>query len=478
VLLAALVLARQALVQRDLINAQKQLRHQAFYDALTGLPNRTLVLDRAEWMLAAARRRRLRLAALFVDLDGFKDVNDSFGHATGDQLLQAVAVRLTAVVRGTDTVGRFGGDEFVVLLDPDVQTDSQDVAERILATLREPFQLDDRSLAPIEIGASVGINEMDASEVDDATADTLLGDADRALYAAKAAGKGRYTVYGRKSPAGDSRHPASAAAARRPQRNRARLAAELAQALDGDALELWFQPQADSHTGRVRSAEALVRWRHPVHGLLMPVDFIPLAESTGLIHKLTTRVLDMALGQCAEWKRAGLHLRVSVNVSASDLLGDLDVRVAAALERHDLDPSAVVIEVTESAIHSDPVRSGAMLTRLQQLGVGLSLDDFGTGFSSLQHLKMLPVNEIKIDRSFVTEMTSADTAIVEATTQLAHRLGKRVVAEGVEDRGTWSRLAAAGCELIQGYVLSRPVPPDELEETLRSAEATPTPRAA
>jgi len=478
ILLAGLVLARQALVQRDLINAQGQLRHQAFYDALTGLPNRTLVLDRAEWMLASARRRRLRLAVLFVDLDGFKDVNDSLGHAAGDKLLQAVAIRLTAVVRGTDTVGRFGGDEFVVLLDPDVQMDPQDVAERILETLREPFPLEGRSLGAIEIGASVGISEVEVSEVDDATPDTLLGDADRALYAAKAAGKGRYTVYGAKPVTGDSRHPASSAAARRPQRNRARLAAELAQALDGDALELWFQPQADSRTGRVHSAEALVRWRHPVHGLLLPADFIPLAEATGLIHKLTTRVLDEAFGQCAEWERAGLHLRVSVNVSASDLLGDLDERVAAALDRHHLDPSAVVIEVTESAIHSDPARSGAMLTRLQRLGVGLSLDDFGTGFSSLQHLKTLPVTEIKIDRSFVIEMTPADVAIVEATTELAHRLGKRVVAEGVEDRTTWSRLAAAGCELIQGYALSRPVPPEELEAILRSTEATPTPRAA
>ena len=477
-LLAALVLARQALVQRDLVNAQGQLRHQAFYDALTGLPNRTLVLDRAEQMLASARRRRLRLAALFVDLDGFKDVNDSLGHAAGDKLLQAVAIRLTAVVRDTDTVGRFGGDEFVVLLDPDMQLDSEDVAERIVATLREPFQVEHGSLGPIEIGASVGISEVEVSEVDDATADTLLGEADRALYAAKAAGKGRYTVYGAKPAGGDSRHPASSAAARRPQWNRARLASELAQALDTEALELWFQPQADPRTGRVLAAEALVRWRHPVHGLLLPADFIPLAESTGLIHKLTSRVLDAALGQCAEWKRAGLHLRVSVNVSASDLLGDLDERVAAALDRHDLDPSAVVIEVTESAVHSDPARAREMLTRLQRLGVGLSLDDFGTGFSSLQHLKTLPVTEIKIDRSFVIDMTPDDAAIVEATTQLAHRLGKRVVAEGVEDRSTWSRVAAAGCELIQGYALSRPVPADELEATLRSADAEPTPRAA
>jgi diguanylate cyclase (GGDEF)-like protein len=405
--LAGLVLARQALVQRDLIHAQKQLRHQAFYDALTGLPNRTLVLDRAEQMLASARRRRQSLAALFVDLDGFKDVNDSLGHAAGDQLLQAVAIRLTAVVRETDTVGRFGGDEFVVLLDPDTQLNAQEVAERILATLREPFQLEHESLGPIQISASVGI-----SEAEDATADTMLGEADRALYVAKAAGKGRYAVYGAKSWAGDSRHPASAAAARQPQSNRARLAAELAQALDGDAVEVWFQPQADARTGRVQAVEALVRWRHPVHGLLLPADFVPLAETTGLIHKLTDRVLDAALAQCAAWRRAGLYLRISVNVSQADLLDHLDDRVAAALDRHQLEPRAMVIEVTESAVLSDPTRARAMLIRLERLGVGLSLDDFGTGFSSLEHLKTLPVTEIKIDRSFVTEMTLADVAIV------------------------------------------------------------------
>jgi diguanylate cyclase (GGDEF)-like protein len=472
-LLAGLVLARQALVQRDLINAQKQLHHQAFYDALTGLPNRTLVLDRAKLMLASARRRRQSLAALFVDLDGFKDVNDSLGHAAGDQLLRAVAIRLTAVVRETDTVGRFGGDEFVVLLDPDTQLNAQEVAERILATLREPFQLEHESLGPIQISASVGI-----TEADDATADTMLGEADRALYVAKAAGKGRYAAYGAKSRAGDSRHPASAAAARQPQSNRARLAAELAQALDGDAVEVWFQPQADARTGRVQAVEALVRWRHPVHGLLLPADFVPLAETTGLIHKLTDRVLDAALAQCAAWRRAGLYLRISVNVGQADLLDHLDERVAAALDRHHLEPSAMVIEVTESAVLSDPTRARAMLIRLERLGVGLSLDDFGTGFSSLEHLKTLPVTEIKIDRSFVTEMTLADIAIVEAITQLAHRLGKRVVAEGVEDRNTWRRLATAGCELIQGYVLSRPLPPEELEATLRNFTLTDRQRAA
>jgi EAL domain-containing protein (putative c-di-GMP-specific phosphodiesterase class I) len=228
----------------------------------------------------------------------------------------------------------------------------------------------------------------------------------------------------------------------------------------------------------VQAVEALVRWRHPVHGLLLPADFVPLAETTGLIHKLTDRVLDAALAQCAAWRRAGLYLRISVNVSQADLLDHLDDRVAAALDRHQLEPRAMVIEVTESAVLSDPTRARAMLIRLERLGVGLSLDDFGTGFSSLEHLKTLPVTEIKIDRSFVTEMTLADVAIVEAITQLAHRLGKRVVAEGVEDRNTWRRLATAGCELIQGYVLSRPLPPEELEATLRNATLTDRPRAA
>ena len=252
-------------------------------------------------------------------------------------------------------------------------------------------------------------------------------------------------------------------------RDRLALAAELERAVDSDEIELYFQPKADLGTGRIVGVEALARWQHPVHGLLLPEVFIPLAETTGLIRALTRKVMDLALTQCAAWRAAGLDLHVSVNFAVADLLDvDLPVQVAAALERHHLPPAALIVEVTESAVFTDPVRIRDVLVRLDRLGVGLSLDDFGTGFSSLGHLKSLPVGEIKIDRSFVAAMASnaADSAIVNTTIQLAHRLGKRVVAEGVEDQETWQLLAAAGCHLVQGYALSRPLPAAQLAPLL------------
>jgi EAL domain-containing protein (putative c-di-GMP-specific phosphodiesterase class I) len=252
-------------------------------------------------------------------------------------------------------------------------------------------------------------------------------------------------------------------------RDRLALAAELERALGNGEIGLYFQPQADLRTGEIVGLEALARWQHPLHGLLLPDLFIPLAETTGLIRALTRRVLDLALSQCVAWRAAGFDLHVSVNFAVADLLDvDLPDEVAADVEHHGLPPSALHIEVTENAVLTDPIRIGDVLRRLDQLGIGLALDDFGTGFSSLGHLKSLPVGEIKIDRSFVTTMTSdrADSAIVHATIQLAHQLGKTVVAEGVEDEKTWQLLEAAGCQFVQGHKLSRPLPADELAPLL------------
>jgi EAL domain-containing protein (putative c-di-GMP-specific phosphodiesterase class I) len=238
---------------------------------------------------------------------------------------------------------------------------------------------------------------------------------------------------------------------------------------------VYYQPQADASTRQIRAVEALVRWRHPVLGLLQPRRFVPLAETTGVIRRLTTQVMDIALEQCAAWRQAGFDVTMSINVSASDILdADLPQRVATALDRHDVPAAALVIEVTESSVLGDPVRVHDVLASLDQLGVSLSLDDFGTGFSSLVHLKTLPFDEIKIDRSFVTTMTSnpADSAIVAATIGLAHRLGKRVVAEGIEDDETWRRITAAGCDLIQGFALSPPLRAKELEAVLNVALVT------
>ena len=384
IMLAGLVLARQVLVQRDLVQAQEELRHQAFHDGLTGLPNRVLVLDRAEQMLARARREQRDVPALFIDIDGFKHVNDSLGHGVGDRLLQTVAARLRAVVRESDTVGRFGGDEFVVLLDPGtLDVAPEVVAERMLMAARDPIELDgsydDALTISLSIGITVGPHE---------TADALLRDADIALYRAKESGKDAYAVFDSMAATVDSRTPLLEAGRAQPiarvqmlpvrggtetvsdqptighahrspganSRHELALATELAQAIGGNEIELYFQPQADADTGRIVAVEALVRWRHPGLGLLQPSEFLRLAETAELV-RLTNHVLDAALAQCAAWRADGLELRVSINVSGGDLLdSDLPRRVAAALTRNGLSASSLTIELTESAVPTNPLQ--------------------------------------------------------------------------------------------------------------------------
>ena len=436
--LAALL--RTALAFRDL-RTFNEARRQAVTDDLTDLPNRRLFQRRLGDAIERHGAAGESLAVLIVDLNHFKELNDTLGHHSGDVLLRQIGPRLASVLRPVDTLARLGGDEFGIVLDaPASETFALTVADRIRESLARPFDVQDIAL---RVDASVGIAVF---PVHARTAEELLQRADIAMYQAKKAQSGR-ELYARERDTHS--------------RERLALAAELAPALDRNELELYFQPQADLLTGRIVSVEALARWQHPVHGLLLPEVFIPLAETTGLIRTVTRAVLDMALAQCAAWRAAGLELHVSVNFGVVDLLDvDLPLQVAADLERHALPASALVVELTESAVFSDPVRIRDVLVGLDQLGVGLSLDDFGTGFSSLGHLKSHPVGEIKIDRSFVTAMTStaSDSAIVHATIQLARRLGKRVVAEGVEDEETWQLLAAAGCHVVQGYALSRPLP--------------------
>jgi diguanylate cyclase (GGDEF)-like protein len=434
--LAALL--RTALAFRDL-RTFNETRRQAVTDDLTGLPNRRLFQQRLEEAIARGGTAGDGMAVLIVDLDHFKELNDTLGHQSGDELLRQIGPRLASVLRSVDTLARLGGDEFGVVIDtPSDKEDALAVASRIRDALAKPFEVQELAL---RVDASVGIALFPAHADN---AGELLRRADVAMYQAKK-GQSGAELY---APARDTH-----------SRERLALAAELAEGLRGDEIEVRFQPMADARTRRVVGVEALARWRHPVHGLLLPADFIPLAETTGLIRSLTRHVMDLALAQCEAWRRAGLDLHVSVNVVAADLLDDdLPAQVAAALERHQLPPSALVIEVTESSVLSDPLRIHNVLAHLDDLGVCVSLDDFGTGFSSLGHLKSLPVGEIKIDRSFVSQMTSnaADAAIVNTTIQLAQRLGKRVVAEGVADEKAWRRLAAAGCHIIQGYALSRP----------------------
>jgi diguanylate cyclase len=448
-LLTVLVaLFRAALAFRDL-RLFSEARRQSVTDDLTELPNRRLFHQRLAETIARGGAAHHGMAVLMVDLDHFKELNDTLGHQSGDELLRRIGPRLLNVVRPVDTLARLGGDEFGIVVDgPTNEAGALLVAERIRDALAEPFDVQDISL---RVSASVGIALFPAHAD---TAEELLRRADVAMYDAKRTRSG-CEVY---EPERDNY-----------SRNRLALAADLERALGNGEITAYFQPKADARTSKIVGMEALARWWHPRHGLLQPANFIPLAEASGLIRALTRHVLDLALAQCAAWRREGFELQVAVNVTVADLLDiALPVEVAAALERHRLPPEALVIEITESSVFSDPVRIRAVLDGLDELGICLSLDDFGTGFSSLGHVKSLPITEIKIDRSFVEDMTtsSADAAIVHTMIELANRLGKRVVAEGVERDETWQQLASAGCHLIQGYILSRPRPALELAALL------------
>jgi diguanylate cyclase len=442
--------------QRQLIRQAEASQHQALHDPLTGLPNRELFGDRVEQAIRASDRGLRPAALLLLDLDRFKDVNDTLGHHHGDLLLGEVAARLNGTLRAVDTVARLGGDEFAVLLPDATAAGAAAVAQKVRTALHQPLTLDGVGL---DLDASIGIavypdHGGDAAE--------LLQHADVAMYAAKQTHAG-FVVY---DAAVDQHSP-----------KRLALLGGLRRALERDELVLHYQPKADLHTGQVLGAEALVRWQHPAHGLLGPGEFIPLAERTGLIHPLTRWVLDAALRQAAEWRRAGHHLSIAVNVSTRSLLDrEFPDHVADRLAAWQLPAASLVLEVTESAVMADPALALEILSRLHALGVGLALDDFGTGYSSMAYLKALPVDELKVDRSFVGQMatSNSDAVIVRSTIDLGHNLGLHVVAEGVENQATWEELAALGCDTAQGYHLGRPMPASELEQWLQVAEPDET----
>ncbi|SNX94856.1 diguanylate cyclase (GGDEF) domain-containing protein [Geodermatophilus sabuli] len=427
-------------------------RREALTDELTGLANRRAVLRRVE----EAGAEGLPLAFALLDLDKFKEVNDGLGHAAGDDLLRLVAARLKPVLRTGDLLGRLGGDEFAVVAVLDAGVAPEDAAEalgrRLLGQLREPFRIGGMS---VHVTSSIGLApSVGSARPGTGTAELLLQQADAAMYAAKRAGTGQ-AVYDDAQHGDASRHLA--------------LVEELRAALTSDQLVLHHQPQVDVATGRTVGVEALVRWAHPVRGLLGPAEFLPQAEVHGLMGLLTDEVLRQAVAQSAAWRRDGRHLRMSVNLSASNLLDTtLPCRVADLLRDAGVPPEALVLEVTESVLLSDPDRSLAVVRRLADLGVTVSIDDFGTGYSSLSYLRELPVAELKLDRSFTAGLlTDARTeAIVASTVALAHRLGLRVVAEGVEAAETLDHLAALGCDESQGYLHAPPLAAERLVEWL------------
>jgi diguanylate cyclase (GGDEF)-like protein/PAS domain S-box-containing protein len=425
-------------------HVEEELKHQALHDSLTGLPNRALFHARGRHAIELARREGAQLAVAIIDLDRFKEINDTLGHRSGDHVLDEVGGRLQRCLRESDTVARLGGDEFGVLFPCASRPAAIEVVEKVQRGVAETFTVDG---VPLEIEASAGVALFPEHGTD---VDLLLQRADVAMYVAKESGA-PFAIY---DPAKDTYEP-----------GRLALGAELRQALDRRELAVYYQPQVDLRTGEVNGAEALLRWAHPKRGLLPPTEFIPFAEHTGLMKPITLYVLDEALRQCQAWEREGTFLNLSVNVSMRNLVdGALPAAIEAMLRRWAVEAERLTLEITESAFAADRFRVGTTLKQLNGLGVRLSVDDFGTGYSSMDFLRRLHLREIKIDRSFVMAMPTdrEDAIIVRSMIDLARNLGLHVVAEGVETEETYELLRKLKCDTAQGDYLSQPVSADEL----------------
>ncbi len=424
---------------------QKENEHQALHDGLTGLPNRLLFQQKLQETIRADPSSGGLVGVMLIDLDHFKEINDTLGHHVGDLLLQEIGPRLSTALRDEDVIARLGGDEFGIVLPhlPDRDT-AVNVARRLLEELETPISVEGLQL---DVSGSVGIALYPEHSED---VETLLRKADVAMYAAKE-GTGGFEVY---SPSLD-----------RNSAGRLTLINQVRPAIENGEFELHFQPKAVLAEGGIAGVEALIRWHHPTRGLVMPERFIPLVERTVLLRPLTLHVLDRALCQARAWADAGLNLEMAVNLSPRSLLDVLlPDQVAELLERWEVPAAMLTLELTESFLMADTGRSMGVMTRLSEVGVDLSIDDFGTGYSSLSHIKRLPIREIKVDKSFVINMRkdANDLMIVRATVELGRNLGLRVVAEGVEDGETLAGLSEMGCDLAQGYHLARPMPGDQV----------------
>jgi diguanylate cyclase (GGDEF)-like protein len=439
------------LLNQELVAINADLEHMALYDSLTGLANRYLIQDRLQQAIFRAEREKHPLAILVVDLDRFKELNDTLGHNVGDELLKQVGIRFQAKLRQADTVGRLGGDEFAILL-PDASAETAMlVAEHLLQALEFPVELEGGSYA---VSASIGIAVYPEHGQD---MQVLLRRADVAMYVAKRARQGCFLY----DPQQDRHTPRHLA-----------LMADLHMALERGQMRLFYQPKLDLASDCIVGMEALMRWQHPEYGLILPDLFIPALEQSGLIRRFTTWALDEAIRQGAEWNQLGLELGIAVNLSMYNLRDSQLPAQLAMLQRAWKAPvGALLMEVTESAVMNDPHHVSEVLDTLTEQGIRFSIDDFGTGYSSLNHLKRLPVSELKIDKSFVRDMTRDrdDEAIVRSTIDLAHNMGLRVVAEGVESLEVLDRLREMGCDEVQGYYIARPMPAGDLPAFIEQA---------
>jgi diguanylate cyclase len=434
------LIERSDALEQSLRQANSDLQKIAYNDALTQLPNRLVFEDKLAAAVARVDRARARLAVLFIDLDGFKPINDSFGHSSGDAVLRQVGERLRSLSRAGDTLARVGGDEFLMLLEGEVDEQSAaQVATRMLGALAEPYALSNREVV---VSCSVGI----VFYPDGGAHAKLIARADAAMYAAKRSGGGCYCFF----------EPSMEVDAH----DQLDLQHDLRLALERGELELFYQPKVDARSGKVTAAEALLRWKHPQRGLIGPSIFVPVAERFGLIGTLGNWVIEDACRQARAWRDKGLRMRVAINLSVFQMRqDDLVERITAALERHRIDPSLLTCEITESVAMEDTRATQMTFKRLGDAGVHLSIDDFGTGYSSLGYLRKLPAEELKIDRSFVMDIESSvdARAVVDAVIRLAHALGLKVVAEGVEREQQRDILISMGCDELQGYLFAKPM---------------------
>jgi diguanylate cyclase (GGDEF)-like protein len=451
----------------ELHRRQEELAFMATHDGLTGLPNRTLILDRVEQMLVRARRNQMPVAALFVDLDNFKSINDTLGHGVGDQLLRAVAARLEGVVRDIDALGRLGGDEFVVVAEGmSLAAGPELIAERLLVALKQPFKLEGADRSHLSVTASVGIAMGDRHCAED-----LLRDADIAMYRAKWDGKNGYVVF--ESGMQDD------------VQTRMELEMDLRDAYERGEFFVLYQPTFDLRSMTPTGMEALIRWRHPHRGIVQPDDFVPLLEETGLIVEVGRWVLHEACQQAATWREAGHGVGIAVNVSARQLDRDeLVQEVQEALEQSGIDSGALTLEITETTIMTNAEETAKRLARIKQLGVRVAIDDFGTGYSSLAYLQRFPVDALKIDRSFITRLREdADSeTLIRTLVQLGKSLSIETLAEGIEQAQELSLLRQESCDIGQGFLFARPLEVEACNAFLENwasrtaAEAGATPR--